>query len=331
MDIVTHGLLGALAAQSVSSSRHLRTATFIGFLTALLPDLDVFIRSNDDVLMALTYHRHFTHALVFVPLGALIASLLLYPFLHQKLSRLQMYGFAFSAYLSACLLDACTSYGTHLFWPLIQTPVALSIIAVVDPLFTLLVLIALIAAFRHNSSSWGKVGILLALSYLALAGLQHQRAHTAALTLALERGLLPERIMIKPTLGNLLLWRALTLDGQMAYADAIRVGLPGSVKIYPGESTSLINPLSWGDLPESSPAYEDLQRYYQLADKVLVAAANDGTFIGDGRYSMLPTRVMPIWGIRLSPENPDKAAGFVVEREFSPEMRKELIDMLKGK
>ena len=32
-----------------------------------------------DALLVLDYHRHFTHALAFVPFGALIAALLLWP------------------------------------------------------------------------------------------------------------------------------------------------------------------------------------------------------------------------------------------------------------
>ena len=56
----------------------LRRAAFIGLVAGVLADADVFIRA-DDPLIVLEYHRHFTHALLFVPVGALIAALLCWP------------------------------------------------------------------------------------------------------------------------------------------------------------------------------------------------------------------------------------------------------------
>jgi inner membrane protein len=330
MDIVTHGLLGALAAQSISAQRNLRAASLVGGVAALLPDVDVFIRSTDDVLMALTYHRHFTHSLFFVPMGALLTSLLLWPFLRHHLSNLSLYRFAFVGYLSACLLDVCTSYGTHLFWPFSDSPVALSIIAVVDPVFSLILLMTGFIAWYSRKRHIAWIGVLLAGSYLLIALLQYQKAATAAGNLALERGLTPERIVIKPTLGNLLLWRSLQVDEGIVFADAIRVSPLASPKIYPGESIALVDPTTWGNLPKSSRAYQDLQRYHELADQLLVVHPQQPHFIGDLRYAMLPHSTTAMWGITLNPEAPNIPAGFIVNRQLSPEERDDLLDMLKG-
>ena len=82
MDIVTQGLIGATAAQGgARSSDEVRLASLIGFCAPLLADADALIRSTEDPLLFLEYHRHFTHALLFIPFGALIASLLLWPLL----------------------------------------------------------------------------------------------------------------------------------------------------------------------------------------------------------------------------------------------------------
>ena len=53
----------------------------------------------------------------------------------------QIYLFSFLGYFSHGLLDACTSYGTVLFWPLSNQRVGLNIISIIDPLFTGVILI----------------------------------------------------------------------------------------------------------------------------------------------------------------------------------------------
>ncbi len=43
-------------------------------ISFVIPDMDVLIRSASDPLLAIEYHRHFTHALAFIPVGGLIAA-----------------------------------------------------------------------------------------------------------------------------------------------------------------------------------------------------------------------------------------------------------------
>src|SRR5690554_5917005 len=74
MDPLTHALAGAALAQSVSRQTTLRLATVAGVLAGMAPDLDILIRSADDALLQLQYHRHFSHSLLFsVPAALLIA------------------------------------------------------------------------------------------------------------------------------------------------------------------------------------------------------------------------------------------------------------------
>ena len=74
MDPVTHALLGAATAR-VALARPLGRAAWLpGAAGALLPDADAFIRSASDPLLYAEFHRHFTHSLVFIPLGAAIAA-----------------------------------------------------------------------------------------------------------------------------------------------------------------------------------------------------------------------------------------------------------------
>ncbi|MDA8555727.1 metal-dependent hydrolase, partial [Luminiphilus sp.] len=59
MDPLSQAAIGAAASQSGSSGANIRHALWIGALAGMAPDLDVFIRSDQDPLLFLEYHRQF--------------------------------------------------------------------------------------------------------------------------------------------------------------------------------------------------------------------------------------------------------------------------------
>ena len=73
MDVITQGLLGGVVAQSVADRNEKKRATLIGVFSGLLADADILIRSSDDPLLNIEFHRHFTHSLFFVPFGAAVS------------------------------------------------------------------------------------------------------------------------------------------------------------------------------------------------------------------------------------------------------------------
>jgi inner membrane protein len=74
LDLLTQGLLGGTLALSLASKKEVRQAAVIGFVAGLLADADILIKASNDPLLNVELHRHFTHALIFIPIGALIAS-----------------------------------------------------------------------------------------------------------------------------------------------------------------------------------------------------------------------------------------------------------------
>ena len=117
MDPVSQGALGAIFAQTVSNKKKLLVGSIIGCLAGLAPDLDIFIRSSSDPLLKLEFHRQFTHALVFIPIGALLVTAFARMLFKKFLNWKETYFCCFVGYATHGLLDACTSYGTQLFWP----------------------------------------------------------------------------------------------------------------------------------------------------------------------------------------------------------------------
>ena len=187
MDILTQGVLGGVMAQSFAGKHEKKMATLAGVAAGILADADILIRSSSDPLLNIEYHRHFSHSLFFIPVGAALAMLLLWPFMRRHLSAKRLYVFCLAGYSMSGVLDACTSYGTHLFWPFTDERVAFNIISIVDPVFTLILLLALILGLRLPQRQVAAAGLLLCTVYLGLGFVQLQRAEQAA-----ESGVRPE-------------------------------------------------------------------------------------------------------------------------------------------
>lgn len=332
MDIVTQSLLGAAMAQSAACPRESRTAAGIGLLAGLAADADVLISSSADPLLALEYHRHFTHALVFIPIGGLLVALMLWPLLRRRLPFTRLYLFSLLGYSLSGFIDACTSYGTWLYWPFSETRVAWSIISIVDPVFTLLLVVAVGVAFRRRLARAAQVGLLLAVAYLLFGWMQHERALAAVVGLAIDRGHQVERLQVKPTLGNLLLWRSIYLYDKVLYVDGIRVGIMSGVRVYPGQSTTqFCTACDAVKLPPDSVQYRDIERFEGFSDGYLAWHPQRDDVIGDLRYAFEPTSLRPVWGITIDPLQPARHVRFDFYREITPRDRQRYLDMLLGR
>ncbi len=300
MDPLTQGALGAAAAQSAAPRKQLGVAMLAGWLGGMAADLDVLIQSSTDPLLFLEYHRHFTHSLVFIPVGGLLVALAL----HLLFGRLRAwpfrcsYLFATLGYASHGLLDSCTSYGTQLLWPFSSQRFAWDIISIIDPLFTLPILALVILARQQQSARLAQLAVLWAVGYLSLGWLQHDRAEDAARQLAEQRGHQPQRLEAKPGFANLLVFKTIYEHQNRFYVDAVRVGL--STRVYPGESIARLQPpkdLPW--LRVNTQQADDLMRFTWFSDEYVALHPRNPREVIDIRYSMLPQQIDPLWGILL--------------------------------
>ena len=325
MDILTQGLIGAGVSQSVARREHVVKASLVGFVAGLLADADVLIRSSSDPLLSLEYHRHFTHAIFFIPFGALIAFALLWPLFRKHLSNRHLYLYCLSGFLFSGFIDACTSYGTHLLWPFSDTRIAWSIISIIDPVFTGILLITIMIGLKTRKQVFVRVGIACCAAYLMLGVMQQQRAETAIHALAQQRGHEIEKIIVKPTIGNILLWRSVYLDDDRFYIDAARAGR--IVTIFEGDGITRFDPGTMAIDPGSTLA-NDIARFDHFSDGYVVHYPNRPDVLGDIRYSMTPLGIEPLWGITLYPDKPDRDVDYRFYRESDKAARQEFIDML---
>ena len=332
MDILTQGLLGGVMAQAIASEDEKKLATLSGMAAGLLADADVLIRSSSDPLLVIEYHRHFSHSLFFVPIGAAIAMALLWPFMRTRLSAGRLYVFCFAGYVLSGVLDACTSYGTMLLWPLSEERFAFNIISIVDPVFTCALLISVLAGLWLGQRRLALCGIAFCLVYLGIGKLQEQRASLLVQYLAQQRGHEISNQVVKPTLGNLLLWRSIYRDKQRIYIDALRLGLFSEAMIYSGENVPLFNvKKDLAFLEKDSVVANDIERFTQFSDGYVALDRDDFSILGDMRYSMLPISAKPLWGIIIDEDKPNEHVDYRFFRKMDDASREAFKNMLLGK
>jgi len=325
MDLLTQGVIGAALAQSASKESETRLATGVGFAAGLLADADALIYSSSDTLLTIEYHRHFSHALFFIPFGALLATLILWPLLRNRIGFGRLYLFSLLGYSLSGVIDACTSYGTHLLWPFSDERFAFHLISIVDPIFTLTLITFVVIAFRKRLRKAAHVGLVLAACYLGLGFVQLQRAESAIEQLAESRGHTPARLIAKPTFGNILLWRSIYEHDGRFYVDAVRVGL--IEKNYEGDSIARYTI----DGNATSVLQKDIQRFNTFSDGYIAVQPLNYNALVDVRYSIQPDGLAPLWGIEFDPEQPEQHARFTVYRNLTKANRQRFFSMLAGK
>lgn len=304
MDPVTQGLFGASASMlgkrqnaTKSETRYIYCA---GFLSGLVADIDVVIRSKTDPLLMLEYHRAFTHALAFIPVGALLS----FAILHLAFSRIQGYCLSKTQLFWSCLLgyashaplDALTNYGTSLFLPFSDQRVSLNLMSVVDPFFTVpLILISLWGLLRATPK-WHYALYSWMLLIFCFNFINRQAASDQIHKVATERGHQMEMLLVKPTLLNGHLWRTVYRFENRYYVDAV-FALPFlGTKFYPGDSLEVYqHDLQFAHINTETRAYKDFQRFSFFSDGLI--AVKDGSLI-DVRFSPFPQGTTPLWSVR---------------------------------
>ncbi len=333
MDPVSQGVLGAAAAMAAAPKDKVRPAALIGWGAAMLADADIFIRSADDPLLNIEYHRHFSHSLFFIPFGGLVAATLFWLVFLGRKPFGEIYKYSILGYATAGLLDACTSYGTQLLWPLSDIRFAWNVISIIDPVFTAPLLgLVFVGAFRKRTL-FGRVGLAFALAYPLFGFVQNRRALSVQHELLEQRGhsQAASRMTVKPSFANLMVWRSIYRVGDRFYVDAVRVGYFGGSSVFEGDSIPVVDA---GDLlvetPEGSAIRRDIERFDHFSDGYLVWHPEKADMLCDLRYAFLPNSLIPLWGIRLQYENPDTHSEFVNFRELDQKTREAFTAMLWG-
>jgi inner membrane protein len=330
MDPLSQGTVGAALAQSSASKKNIFKISVIGFLAGLAPDLDVLIQSSTDPILSLEYHRQFSHSLFFIPFGALIVALLIFPLVKKSMNLKTVYIASLLGYATHGLLDACTSYGTLLFWPFSNERVTWNNISIIDPLFTIPALILAVTAIKTKKRIFSFFSIGWIIFYLSLGLVQYERALSAANDLAESRGHNPERLTLKPSFGNLILWKSIYQHEQTFYVDAIRTVRSSTVCL--GESIEIFDyQQHLSSLDKESQQARDVERFRWFSQDYL-GFDDEKNLVTDVRYSMLPNQIQPMWGLVIDDQRDTNAhAIWWTGRDLDQSQWDTFIEMLSGK
>ena len=213
MDSITQIVLGAAVGEAVVGKKVGNWAVFWGAVAGTVPDLDVFVSYFTDNITALQIHRGFTHSFIFSVLFGLIFGFLVSK-IHQKLPATwkEWSTLFFLGFLTHALLDAHTTWGTQVFWP-INYKVAFKNIFVIDPFYTVPFLVFLVWAICHKKGSvkrkrYNNLGLIISSCYmlltLGLKGLSYQKFEHALAKNKVNYS----SISTRPTPLNTILWAA---------------------------------------------------------------------------------------------------------------------------
>ena len=330
MDPLSQGTVGAAFAQSVANKNNILKIGLIGFLAGLIPDLDVLIKSSTDPILSLEYHRQFTHSLFFIPLGSLIFAFLIFPLVRSTLNLKTVYFASLLGYGTHGLLDACTSYGTQLFWPFCNQRVSWNNISIVDPLFTIPILIFVGIAIKTKKRIFSFFGIGWIIFYLSIGFVQHERALSAAIELATMRGHNAEHLTLKPSFGNLILWKSIYKHNETFYVDAIRTAQSSTWCL--GETIRVFEyKYHLPDLDKESQQKKDIERFRWFSQDYL-GYDKEKNIVTDVRYSMIPNQIAPMWGLTIDEQRGiNDHATWWTSRNLDQNQIDLFINMLKGK
>lgn len=283
MDSLTQIVLGAAVGEAVLGKKVGNKAMLYGAIAGTIPDFDTFASHFTDTVTALEIHRGFTHSIVFSVVFAPIFGWLVSRW--EKTASWKNWSWLFFwGFLTHPLLDAHTTWGTQLFWPL-DLRLAYKNIFVIDPLYTLPFLVFVILAMRKKRTSpkrrkLNNLGLIISSAYmlltLILKGITYQK-FTEALQ---QQNIQYSEIETKPSPFNTILWTA-NVDTKEAY-------LIGHYSFFDAQ------PIQFNAYPKNHEWIEDLKEEENVQRLIKITKGwytitkeNEKLYLNDLRFGLL--------------------------------------------
>ncbi len=188
MDNLTHSLTGLMLARA-GLAKFSGRGTAILVVASNIPDIDVVSWVGGPVA-ALEYHRWYTHTLLFSPLMAALAVLLVRLIGRKPIPWWPAFGLSMIGVLSHLAFDWTNSYGIRLLMPFNREWLRLDLNNVIDAWILAILLLAVAAPFLSKlvsseiggKSGTGKGMAIFALVFIVIFDFGRYLAHERALS-----------------------------------------------------------------------------------------------------------------------------------------------------
>lgn len=283
MDSVTQIVLGAAVGEAVLGKKIGNKAMLLGAIAGTIPDLDVLSSHFTDTVTALEIHRGFTHSIFFSVVFGLFFGWLL-SLWDKRAGLKEWWWFWFLCFVTHPLLDAQTTWGTQLFWPL-DLRVAFKNIFVIDPLYTLPFLVFLIWAMLQKRGSvkrrkFNNLGLIVSSAYLLLTLILKGITYIKFETALKDQNIVYSALETKPSPLNTILWTA-----HVETRDAFLIGDYSffdtqPIRFYP----HVKNHEALGELKK----FDKVQRLMKITQGwYTVSERPNGIYLNDLRFGMM--------------------------------------------
>ena len=284
MDSLTQITLGAAVGEAVAGKKIGNKAALWGAVAGFFPDLDVAANWFMGTVDAIAFHRGLTHSILFALIvapafGAGLRRL----YRNEKATLRDWTLLVFLGLFTHALLDCFTTWGTQLFWPFSDYRVAFKSISVIDPLYTLPLLICLVwllflPGHAVKRRRLNQLGLGLSTLYLLITLFAKMQANQVFLASFEREGMEVLRFESKPAPFNIILWAATaeTPEGYfIGYYSFLDEDKNIDFQFYPKNHDKL------------APFREarDVRKLLQIADDwYTVESADEGVIVNDLRF-----------------------------------------------
>lgn len=289
MDSLTQIALGIAVAEAVAGSQIKNRSFLYGAILGTLPDLDILAGKFTDPVTAVALHRGLSHSFLFFALLSPLLGVWISRLEKSRISVKRAMLMVFLVLATHALLDAMTTWGTQLFWPHPHR-VAWESIFVIDPLYTLPLLVTLVAVFRTHDlrkrRRRNRLGLAVSSSYLVVClGVQTYMRQVFEQALD-SQNISYEQLIVKPSPFNIILWNAHVKSREGFYL--------GDYSFF---DTKPVRFLPFVHRPELEPALKqstDFKRLRAVTEGwYLLSQANGTYFLHDFRFGLFEPEVIP--------------------------------------
>jgi inner membrane protein len=209
----------------------------------------------------ISIHRGYSHSILFSLIGAFLFAYILSKIKWTKEIRFRkLWRFSFLALFTHILLDAFTSYGTQLFLPITDWRVSFDSISIIDPVYTIPLLVGVLLSvfyFKKNDQKRGlpnNIGLVVSSLYLLFTLANKQNIEQVFQTQLEEQNISSFRLLTVPVAIGNTTWYGVAKDkthlhiGKYSHLEKNKIefhSFPINDQLLSGLDEKLIDRMKW--------------------------------------------------------------------------------------